>query len=115
MAIISPHSAYPQQGRSPQTHYVFTGETGQLNCSIQPGQARSLYSVEWSRNDTRIDGTNFTLLVPVHNVSQNGTIYQCTVTVRSCSPVFLDRCATASEIASGDPITLVVGGECILY
>ena len=115
MAIISPHSAYPR-GRSPQTHYVhvFTGKTGQLNCSIQPRRARSLYSVVWDQDDTRIVDTNFTLSVPVHNVSQNGTIYQCTVTVQSCSPVFLDRCATASESASGDPITLLVGGKCIL-
>ena len=114
MAIISPHSAYPEQGRSPQTQYVFTRETGRLNCSIQPRQASSLYSVVWGQDGTRIDGTNFSLSVPVRNVSQNGTVYQCTVTVQSCSPVSLDRCAAAREFASGDPITLLVGGKCIL-
>ena len=111
MAITSSHAAYPEQGRSPQTQYVLTRETAQLNCSIQPGQARLLYSVEWNRDDIQIENTNFSLLVPVQNVSQNGTIYQCTATVQSCSPVSAGRCAAASRTAVGDPITLVVGGE----
>ena len=115
MAINSSHAAYPEQDRSPQTQYVFTRETAPLNCSIQPGQARLLYRVEWNRDDIRIDNTAFSLLVPVQNVSQNGTVYQCTVTVQSCSPVSSGRCAATSRIVVGDPITLVVGGEYALY
>ena len=92
--------AYPESGRSSQTQYVFTGETAQLNCSIQPGRARSLYSAVWTRNNVRIDDTTFSLSVPIQNVSQNGTIYQCTVTVQSCSPI--SRCSTGNRIAVGD-------------
>ena len=111
-ALFFVYAAYPESGRSSQTQYVFTGETAQLNCSIQPGRARSLYSAVWTRNNVRIDDTTFSLSVPIQNVSQNGTIYQCTVTVQSCSPI--SRCSTGNRIAVGDSITLV-GGECILY
>ena len=110
--IFFVYAAYPESGRSSQTQYVFTGETAQLNCSTQPGRARSLYSAQWTRDNVRIDDTTFSLSVPIHNVSQNGTIYQCTVTVRSCSPI--SRCLTGNRIAVGDFITLV-GGECTLY
>ena len=103
-------TAYPEDGRSPQTQtqYVFTEETAQLNCNIQPGRARSLYSVEWERSGTRIADTTFSISVAVQNMSQNGTVYQCSVTVEGCSPS-CDR-----RFALGDPITLVVGGKCIL-
>ena len=108
------HAAYPEQGRSPQTQYryVFTGETVQLNCNIQPGRARILYSAQWNRNNMQIADTTFSLSIPVQDVSQNSTVYQCTVAVQSCSPISSDRCAAASRTAVGDPITLVVGGEC---
>ena len=112
--IFFVYAAYPESGRSSQTQYVyvFIGETAQLNCSIQPGRARSLYRAEWNRNNRRIDDTDFSLSVPVQNVLQNETVYQCTVTVQSCSPI--SRCPNGNRIAVGD-ITLVVGGECILY
>ena len=107
------YAAYREPGR-PRTQYVyaFTGETAQLNCSIQPGRARRLYSAEWYCNNRPIANTTFSLLVPVQNVSQNATIYQCIVTVRSCFPI--SRCLTGNQIAVGDPIILVVGGECTL-
>ena len=109
------YAAYPESGR-PQTQYVyvFTGETAQLNCSIRPGRAITLYSAQWSRNNRRIIDNAFSLMVLVQNVSQNGTIYQCDVAVQSCSPI--SHCPTGNNwIAEGDFITLVVGGECILY
>ena len=110
-ALFFVYAAYPESGSSSQTQYVYVGETAQLNCSTQPGRARSLYRAGWTRNNRRI-ATTFSLVVPIQNVSQNGTIYQCTVTVQSCSPI--SRCPTGNRIA-GDSITLVVGGECILY
>ena len=114
-SIISCLTAYPEPGRSPQTQYVFTGKTVQLNCSIQPGRARSLYSVEWDRDDTRIVDTTFSIPVAVQNVSQNGTVYQCTVTVQSCSPFSSSSsCRQSRRFVNGNPITLVVGGKYIL-
>ena len=110
-ALFFVYAAYPEPDSSSQTRFFLIGETAQLNCSIQPGRARSLYSPQWTRNNVRI-ATTFSLSVPVRDVSQNGTIYQCTVIVRSCSPI--SRCSTGNRIAVGD-ITLVVGGECILY
>ena len=74
-----------------------------------------LYNAEWNRNNMRITPTTFSLSIPVRNVSQNGTVYQCTVTVQSCSPVSSDHCFAASRTVVGDLITLVVGGECTLY
>ena len=112
MAITSSHAAYPEPGRSPQTQYVLTGKTVQLNCSIQPGRARTLYSAEWNRNNIRIDNTAFSLSVSVQSVSQNGTVYQCTVTVQSCSPVSSGRCTAVTRTALGD--LFVVGGKCTL-
>ena len=111
-ALFFVYSAYPESGRSSQTRFFLIGETAQLNCSIQPGRARSLYSPQWTRNNVHI-ATTFSLSVPVRDVSQNGTIYQCTVIVRSCSPI--SRCPAGNRIAEGDSITLVVGGECTLY
>ena len=93
--------------------YAFTGETAQLNCSIRPGRAFTLYSAEWSRNNRRIVDNAFSLMVLVQNVSQNGTIYRCDVAVKSCSPS--SHCRTGNRIAEGDFIRLVVGGECTLH
>ena len=110
------YAAYPESIHSPQTQYVYVGETAQLNCSIQPGRARTLYRAEWLRNNrllSNISNTNFSLSVPVQDVSQNGTIYQCSVTVQSCSPT--SRCPAGNQIAEGDSITLVVGGEYTLH
>ena len=112
LSIISCLTAYPASRPSPPTQYIFIEETVQLNCSTRPGQARSLYSAEWNRNNIRINDTTFSLSVPVQNVSQNGTVYQCTVTVQSCSPVSSGRCPTASRTAVGAPF--VVGGKCTL-
>ena len=103
-------AAYPESSPSQtQYMYIFTEETARLNCSTQPGQARTLYSAEWNRNNIRIVNTTFSLSVPVKNVSQNGTVYQCTVAVQSCSPVSSGRCEAASRTVVGDSITLVVG------
>ena len=114
-ALFFVYAAYPEFSRSSQTQYVyvFIGETAQLNCSIQPGRARSLYSVQWTRNNRRIANTTFSLSIPVRNVSQNGTIYHCIVTLQICSPI--SRCPTGDRIAEGDSITLVVGGGWTLY
>ena len=112
LSIISCLTAYPASRPSPPTQYIFIEETVQLNCSTRPGRARSLYSAEWNRNNILINDTNFSLSVPVRNVSQNGTVYQCTVTVQSCSPVALGRCPTASRTVVGAPF--VVGGKCTL-
>ena len=113
------YAANPESSHSPQTQYVYVGETAQLNCSTQPGRARSLYRAEWTRNSTHlsnIPNTNFSLSVPVQDVSQNATVYQCTVIVQSCSPVsHISGCTTTEQSAVGDSITLVVGGECTLY
>ena len=114
--IISSHAAYPESDGSSQTRYIFTGETAQLNCNTQPGRARSLYRAEWTLNNRHlfnIPDTNFSLSVPVQNMSQNGTVYQCTVTVQSCFPVSR-ICTTTERSAVGDTITLVVGGKCTL-
>ena len=116
LSIISSHAAYPESGSSSQTQFLFTGETAQLNCNTQPGRAHSLYRAEWHRNNRRIPNipdTNFSLSVPVRDVSENGTVYQCTVTVRSCFPTSsISGCAVADRIAEGDAITLMVGGKC---
>ena len=47
LGIISSYAAYPGPGRPPQTQYVYilTGETAQLNCSTQPGRARTLITI----------------------------------------------------------------------
>ena len=99
---------YPES-RPSQTQYmyIFTGEIARLNCGIRPGRARSLYSAEWNRNNQFVN-TTFSLSVPVQNLSQNGTVYQCIVTVQGCSPGCTPR------ILEGDSITLVVGGKYIL-
>ena len=111
LSIISRLTAYPASRPSPPTQYIFIEETVQLNCSTRPGRARSLYSAEWNRNNIRIDNTAFSLSVPVQSVSQNGTIYQCTVTVQSCSPV--SSCiAESRRTMVGAPF--VVGGKCTL-
>ena len=111
LSNIFSHAAYPESGSSSQTQYVFTGETAQLNCSTQPGRASALYRAEWNRDNRPIDDTDFSLSVPVRDTSQNGTFYQCVVTIQSCSPI--SRCPTGNRIVEGD-ITLVVGGECTL-
>ena len=92
---------------------VFIGETVELECDIQLGRARELYSdsVEWRLNNQLLSNQeDFSLSVSVESVSQNGDVYQCSVEITSCSPISTG-CSMASRVADGNSTTLVVGGE----
>ena len=91
---------------------VFPGETVSLECGIQPGRAEELYSVLWLRNNQILnDQTDFSLFVSVGSVSQNGSVYRCTVETTSCSPISTG-CSSDPRTVDGNSITLIVGGEC---
>ena len=93
---------------SSQFRPVFLGETVQLQCGIRPGRARDLYSVQWLRNNHNLNNeTNFSLSVSVESMSENGTEYQCSVSIISCFPGCPD-----TPVFDGPSIILIVGGEC---
>ena len=103
----------PVQNYIPQFLTVFPGETIELECGIQPGQARELYSVEWRLNNQVLNNQiDFSLSVSVERMSQNGSVYQCSVTITSCSPISTG-CSSASRTVDGNSITLIVEGEWI--
>jgi len=84
---------------------VFPGETVPLECGIQSGRARELYSVQWLGNDQVLNNQrDFSLSVPVESMSENGTEYHCSVTIRSCSPG-----CSGSRVVDGPSIILIVG------
>ena len=113
-----------------QIQHVYTGETAELECVIQPGRAKELYSVEWHRYNQRgnfvfppltaailpdgphlyISPSNFSLFVAIENISQNGTACQCSVAIVGCSPASHPGCSSTSRYADGPRITLVVEG-----
>ena len=93
----------------PQT--IFLGENIELECDIQPGRARELYSVEWHLNDQILSNQrDFSLSVSVESMSQNGDVYRCTVNIRSCSPISTG-CSINSPAVDSPSTTLIVGGE----
>jgi len=103
----------PVQNDIPQFPTVFPGETIELECGIQPGQARELYSIEWRLNDQILSNqTNFSLSVSVERMSQNGSVYRCTVNITSCSPISTG-CSSAPRTVDGNSTTLIVEGEWI--
>ena len=90
---------------------VFLGDSIELECDIQPGRARELYSIEWRLNDQILSNQrDFSLSVSVESLSQNGDVYRCTVEIRSCSPISTG-CSMVSRIAEGLSTTLIVRGE----
>ena len=93
--------------------YIFLGETIELECDIQPGRARELYSnsVEWRLNNQILSNQrDVSLSVSVDGMSQNGSVYKCSVEITSCSPISTG-CSMVSRVADGNSTTLVVGGE----
>ena len=94
-----------------QFRTVFLGETVRLECGIQFGQARDLYSnIEWFRSNNLLNNQNdFSLLVLVESMSQNGSVYLCRVEITSCSPTTSRGCSRDSRVADGNSTTLIVG------
>ena len=96
-----------------QFRTVFPGEI-ELECGIQPGRARELYSIVWLHNKRILSNqTDFSLSVSVESVSQNGSVYQCRVEITSCSPTTSTGCSRDSRFVDGNSTTLIVEGEWI--
>ena len=110
----------------PQTRYVLCGETIELDCDIRPGRATSLYAIWWTRSmptsltlipdslsppHRSISPSNFSLSLSIEDMSQNGSVYHCSVQIRSCFPHTHSGCSGSSSYADGARITLIVGGE----
>jgi len=90
---------------------VFPRENVSLKCGIQPGRARELYSVQWFRNNEVLSNQrDFSLSVSVESMSQNGSVYRCTVEITSCSPISTG-CSSDPRTVDGNRTTLIVGGE----
>ena len=90
---------------------VVPRENVPLECGIQPGRAEELYSVQWLRNDQILNNqTDFSLPVSVENMSQNGSVYRCTVEITSCSPISTG-CSSDPRTVDGNRTTLIEGGE----
>ena len=137
LSLPTPHSLLcyntafrPVDRMQCQIQHVYTGETAELQCVIQPGRAKELYRIEWNRYNQResfllpsltpailpdgphhyISPSNFSLFVAIENISGNGTECQCSVAIESCSPDSHPGCVPAPRYSDGPRITLIVEG-----
>ena len=114
-----------------RTQNVLIGETVELECDIQPGRARELYSIEWFRYSPTvlimtpdsqlppphqsISPNSFSLSVSIEDMLQNGSNYQCVVRIKRFCPDKRPNCGSSHNSVDGARITLVImGGELVL-
>ena len=130
-SLLHSNTAFrPVDSMQGQIQHVYTGETAELQCVIQPGRAKELYSVKWHRYNQRgdfvfppltaailpdgphryISPSNFSLFVAIENISQNGTACQCSVAIAGCSPASYPGCSSTPRFSDGPRITLIVEG-----